>query len=86
MEKMVGKNKNCAQKKKKVLIKKEELVHGSNSMNIEGKAFLFMKSCRNSMIHLNVQILSIVPIKWGTMCHFLDADPDTQMFDSFFIN
>lgn len=38
------------------------------------------------MIHLNAQILSIVPIKWGTMCHFLDADPDTQMFDSFFIN
>lgn len=38
------------------------------------------------MIHLNVQIVNIVPIKWGTMCHFLDVDPDTQMFGSFFIN
>ena len=38
------------------------------------------------MIQLNAQIVSIVPIKRGTMCHFLDVDPDTQMCGSFFIN
>lgn len=42
MEKMVGKNKNCVQKKKKKSFnQEEELVHGSSSMNIEGKSFSF---------------------------------------------
>ena len=40
MEKMVGKNKNCA-RKKKCFNQEEEFVHGFNSMNIEGKAFSF---------------------------------------------
>ena len=39
MEKMVGKNKNCAQKKK--CFNQEEFVHGFDSMNIEGKPFSF---------------------------------------------
>ena len=41
MEKMVGKKKNHAWKKKKCFNQEEELVHGFNSMNIEGKAFSF---------------------------------------------
>ena len=41
MEKMVGKKRTVHEKKKKCFNQEEELVHGFNSMNIEGKAFSF---------------------------------------------
>lgn len=45
-------------------------MHGFHHINVKGKLLThvhIVESCRTSMIHLNSQIVNIVPIEYGQM-------------------